>query len=161
MALTPVLPMMATLATTLPVGDRWSYEVKWDGYRCMLLSEGASARLISRNLKDVTSDYRHIAQAFAGKVRAGFTPRTRADVWDRIGKLEIAKCPFANLPNSTGKSHWGEGITAEDMKRLRWVKPRVIIEVAFTEFTAGGNLRHASFVALRDDKPAVTVSRSS
>jgi bifunctional non-homologous end joining protein LigD len=98
---------------------------------------------------------------FAGKVRAGFTPRTRADVWDRIGKLEIAKCPFANLPNSTGKSHWGEGITAEDMKRLRWVKPRVIIEVAFTEFTAGGNLRHASFVALRDDKPAVTVSRSS
>jgi bifunctional non-homologous end joining protein LigD len=61
MALTPVLPMMA--ATTLPVGDMWSYEVKWDGYRCMLLSEGTSARLISRNLKDLTADYPHIAAA--------------------------------------------------------------------------------------------------
>jgi hypothetical protein len=34
-----------------------------------------------------------------------------------------------NLPNSTGKSHWGEGITVEDMVALRWIKPTVSVEV--------------------------------
>jgi bifunctional non-homologous end joining protein LigD len=42
---------------------------------------------------------------------------------------------------------------------LRWIKPAVVIDVAFTEWTAGGNLRHASFVGLRDDKPARAVRR--
>jgi bifunctional non-homologous end joining protein LigD len=96
---------------------------------------------------------------FAGKVRAGFTARTRQDVWQRIANLETPTCPFRNLPNSTGKSHWGEGITAEDMKSLRWVKPRIVVHVAFTEWTAGGNLRHASFAGIRDDKPARAVKR--
>ncbi len=59
------------------------------------------------------------------------------------------------------QSHWGEGITAEDMKTLRWVEPRVVIEVAFTEWTAGNNLRHASFVGLREDKRPRDVHRSS
>jgi bifunctional non-homologous end joining protein LigD len=45
------------------------------------------------------------------------------------------------------------------MKALRWVKPQVVIEVAFTEWTVGGNLRHASFVGLRDDKAARDVIR--
>jgi ATP-dependent DNA ligase len=95
----------------------------------------------------------------AGKVRAGLTPRTRAEVFERIREHTISACPFVNLPNSAGKSHWGEGITAEEMTTLRWVKPRVVIEVAFTEWTAGGNLRHASFEALRDDKAAADVRR--
>ena len=55
---------------------------------------------------------------------------------------------------------FGEGITAEDMKTLRWVRPRVVIEGAFTKWTAGGNLRHASFVGLRDDKAPHQVSRN-
>jgi bifunctional non-homologous end joining protein LigD len=74
---------------------------------------------------------------YAGKVRAAFTPRTRVELWTRIERLQVPKCPFVNLPNSTGKSHWGEGITAEDMQVLRWVKPQVVMEVAFTEWTAG------------------------
>ena len=98
---------------------------------------------------------------YAGKVRAGFTPTSRRDVWSRIDGSQVAKCPFVNLPNSTGKSHWGEGITAEDMMTLRWVRPRVVIEVAFTEWTAGGNLRHASFAGARHDKVACKVDRRS
>jgi bifunctional non-homologous end joining protein LigD len=306
--------MIASVAATLPVGRDWSYEVKWDGYRALLVKDERRARLISRNLKELTNAYPHIARSaqaltkevavldgeivaldeqgrpsfqalqhrsvgrttvvfyafdllhlgetdlrarplkerrraldrldfggpillsaplpgtpeqierairdaglegvvakrlgspylsgirsrdwvkvrfskrqefviggykprgntfdsvlvgyydgrrfiYAGKVRAGFTPGTRADVWRRIATIEIALCPFVNLPNSTGKSHWGEGISAEDMQALAWVNPCVIVEVTFTEWTAGNNLRHASFVALRDDKAARDVGR--
>jgi bifunctional non-homologous end joining protein LigD len=88
---------------------------------------------------------------FAARVKAGFTPYTRAEIFRRIAGLEIAACPFVNLPNSEGKSHWGEGITAEDMKKFKWVKPKVVVEVAFVEWTEGGLLRHPQFVGLRDD----------
>ncbi len=96
---------------------------------------------------------------FAGKVRAGFTPHMRAEVMRRIGDQQIARCPFVNLPNSTGKSHWGEGITAEDMKALRWVKPAVVVEIGFVEWTAEALLRHSTFVGIRDDKRASAVHR--
>jgi bifunctional non-homologous end joining protein LigD len=94
----------------------------------------------------------------AGKVRAGFTPHLRAQVFERIEKLQTARCPFANLP-STRTGHWGEGITAAEMTALRWVKPRQVVEVSFAEWTRDGSLRHAAFMALRDDKPAKDVVR--
>ena len=84
-------------------------------------------------------------------MKAGFTPHTRAEVFRRIAGLETRATPFVNLPNSTGKSHWGEGITAEDMKKFRWVKPKVVAEVAFVEWTEGGLLRHPQFVGVRHD----------
>ena len=94
----------------------------------------------------------------AGKVRAGFTPDARRSLFDRLHPLGSRRCPFANLPSGR-VSHWGEGITAEEMTRLVWVKPSVVIEVAFTEWTRDGSLRHASFVGVRRDKPARTVRR--
>jgi bifunctional non-homologous end joining protein LigD len=81
---------------------------------------------------------------FAGRVRAGFTPHLRAEVMRRIADHSTSRCPFANLPNSTGKSHRGEGITADDMKTMRWVKPTVVVEVGlFRARTAEGLLRHS------------------
>jgi bifunctional non-homologous end joining protein LigD len=68
------------------------------------------------------------------------------------------QCPFANLPNS-GTSHWGEGITAEDMTKLIWVQPKVVVEVEFVEWTLDGLLRHPVFMAVRDDKLARGVRR--
>ena len=62
---------------------------------------------------------------------------------------------MASANISTGKSHWGEGITAEDMRELRWVKPRQVIEVAFTEWTAGG--LHAPTVPSANKPPACGV----
>ena len=49
--------MLATTAAVLPVGNEWSYEVKWDGYRTLALKDGARVRLLSRNLKDLTAAY--------------------------------------------------------------------------------------------------------
>lgn len=98
---------------------------------------------------------------FAGRVRAGFTPHLRAEVMRRIADHPAARCPFVNLPNSTGKSHWGEGITADDMKAMRWVKPTVVVEIGFVEWTAEGLLRHSAFVGLREDKRPSAVRRES
>ncbi|MCU1385107.1 MAG: dependent ligase [Acidobacteria bacterium] len=94
----------------------------------------------------------------AGKVRNGFTPNLRAQVFERIGGLTSARCPFVNLP-STKTGHWGEGITADEMRALRWLKPQQVVEVSFAEWTRDGSLRHAAFLALRDDKPAKDVVR--
>ena len=97
---------------------------------------------------------------YAGKVRAGLTPKLRADIFRQARPLETTQCPFANLPNSTAKtSHWGEGITEEEMKALRWLRPELVVEVSFVEWTRDGNLRHAAFVGLRDDKRARAVRR--
>jgi bifunctional non-homologous end joining protein LigD len=96
----------------------------------------------------------------AGKVRSGFTPHLRAQVFDAIRGLETARCPFANLP-STRSGHWGEGITADEMKLLVWLKPQRVAEVSFAEWTRDGSLRHASFLGLRDDKRPRDVHREN
>jgi bifunctional non-homologous end joining protein LigD len=96
----------------------------------------------------------------AGKVRSGFTPLLRAQVFEEVRRLQTTRCPFPNLPSSRS-SHWGEGITAEEMRLLTWVKPQRVAEVSFAEWTRDGSLRHASFIGLRDDKPAKDVHRDA
>jgi len=94
----------------------------------------------------------------AGKVRSGFTPHLRAQVFGGIRGLRAARCPFANLP-SVRSGHWGEGITADEMQLLTWVKPQRVVEVSFAEWTRDGSLRHAAFIGLRDDKRAKDVRK--
>ena len=96
----------------------------------------------------------------AGKVRSGFTPHLRAQVFGGIRGLRAARCPFANLP-SVRSGHWGEGITADEMQLLTWVKPQRVVEVSFAEWTRDGSLRHAAFIGLRDDKRARDVRRET
>jgi bifunctional non-homologous end joining protein LigD len=97
---------------------------------------------------------------YAGKVRAGFTTHSRGELMRRIAPIGRRSCPFVNLP-STRSSHWGEGVTREDMAALKWVMPSVVVEVAFTEWTRDNNLRHAAYVGLREDKRAGDVVRES
>jgi ATP-dependent DNA ligase len=58
--------MMATAASTLPVGSEWTYEVKWDGYRAQAVKRGATLRLSSRNLENLTSQFPTVARAVQG-----------------------------------------------------------------------------------------------
>lgn len=95
---------------------------------------------------------------FAARVRAGFVPRTRQEVFAKIKPLKTATCPFANLPEKE-PGRWGQGLTAEKMKGCIWVKPQVVVRIDFAEWTGGGKLRHTSFFALRQDKDPRKVVR--
>ena len=56
-------PMLARSADQLPIGNEWSYEVKWDGYRALAVKDGARVQLLSRNQKDLTRDYPGVVAA--------------------------------------------------------------------------------------------------
>ncbi len=97
---------------------------------------------------------------YAARVKSGFVPRVRADILKLLKKRLRKSCPFANLPEKKG-SQWGESLTAEKMEECRWVKPDLVCQVAFVEWTGAGHLRHSSFVAMREDKGALEVERES
>jgi ATP-dependent DNA ligase len=50
----PVSPMLAKLSRELPKGDDWSYEPKWDGFRCIVFRDGDDVELGSRNERPLT-----------------------------------------------------------------------------------------------------------
>jgi DNA ligase D-like protein (predicted ligase) len=102
--------------------------------------------------------YEGRALKFAGKVRAGFTPHLRREVFAQLEPLHTARCPFSDLPNSKA-SHWGGGVTAEQMAEMQWVTPRLVTQIRFVEWTADQHLRHAAFLGMRDDKAPKDVRR--
>ena len=63
-----------------------------------------------------------------------------------------------NLPDAK-KSRRGAGITAEEMREMQWVKPQLVVQIRFVEWTAEGRLRHAVYVGERPDKRAKDVRR--
>jgi bifunctional non-homologous end joining protein LigD len=95
---------------------------------------------------------------FAGKVRQGFNSASRAKLLKVMRQFLTKKDPFDNLPSSR-KSHFGEGITADEMKELCWLKPKLVVQISFTEWTNYGLLRHGTFEGLRDDKEPRSVVR--
>jgi DNA ligase D-like protein (predicted ligase) len=97
---------------------------------------------------------------FAAKVRNGFVPAVHDTVFHRFKKLRIKTCPFANLPESR-KGRWGEGLTAADMEKCIWLKPRLVAAIDYAEWTPTNHLRHSKFVALREDKDARDVIREN
>ena len=72
--------------------------------------------------------------------------------------LETPICPFANLPE---KRRTLGALTADEMKHCRWLKPKLVVQVEFTEWTPYGHLRHSSYSGLRDDKNARQVKRET
>jgi DNA ligase D-like protein (predicted ligase) len=97
---------------------------------------------------------------FAAKVRNGFVPAVRDTVFQRLKKMHIKTCPFANLPESR-KGRWGEGLTAADMEKCIWLKPQLVAAIDYAEWTPTNHLRHSKFIALREDKDARDVIREN
>jgi bifunctional non-homologous end joining protein LigD len=95
---------------------------------------------------------------FAGRVGTGFSEKLLASIYTQLQKLRRTTCPFINLPEKT-KGRWGLGITPAVMKRCHWVKPVLVAQVKFTEWTLDGQLRQPVFLGLRTDKQAKDVVR--
>jgi DNA ligase D-like protein (predicted ligase) len=95
---------------------------------------------------------------YAARTRNGFTPTSRQELFKKIKPLETDKCPFANLPEKKA-GRWGAGLTAAKMAECRWLKPKLVAQFEFVEWTSDSHLRHSKFVALRDDKKPTDVRK--
>jgi bifunctional non-homologous end joining protein LigD len=95
---------------------------------------------------------------YAARTRNGFTPALRGQLFRKFRELEIPDCPFANLPEEKS-GRWGQGLTKAKMKDCRWLKPQLVGQFEFLEWTGDHHLRHTKFVGLREDKAARDVRR--
>jgi bifunctional non-homologous end joining protein LigD len=86
--------------------------------------------------------YRSGGLHYAGKVGTGFTGRTLADLMARLQRLVRPTSPFADHVRERG---------------VTWVEPRLVAQIAFTELTGDGRLRHPTYLGLRTDKDAAKV----
>ena len=93
---------------------------------------------------------------FVAKVKNGFVPRIRDELTPTLKTLHTTKCPFKNLPEKRA-SRWGESLMVE----CRWIKPKLVCQVAFVEWTDAGHLRHCTFVGMRDDKKPTEMVREA
>ena len=95
---------------------------------------------------------------YVARTRNGFTPATRAQLSRKFKGLEIAHCPFANLPE-TRSGRWGQGLTKAKMAECQWLEPVLVGQFEFLEWTADNHLRHSKFAGLREDKNPKEVRR--
>ncbi len=79
---------------------------------------------------------------YAGRVGSGFDASTLRDIKKELDKREIQKMPFASEPKERSRT------------AVHWVKPELVAECNFAEWTSERIVRQASFVSLREDKPA-------
>jgi ATP-dependent DNA ligase len=85
---------------------------------------------------------------FAGKVGTGFDTKLLREIRARLDTLEIPRTPFTK---------------AVGLPRVRahWVRPEIVVQVAFIEWTVNGKLRHSRLLGIRTDKPARDVIRET
>src|SRR5262249_25500004 len=82
---------------------------------------------------------------YIGHSGTGFNERELARVMNLLTPLETRECPFRNRPKTNERPHW--------------VRPELVAQVRFTEWTADAKLRHPVYLGLRDDKTPTDVHR--
>ena len=104
----------------------------------------------------VVGYYRGKELVYVARVRNGFVPASRRRVFEKLRPLVVPECPFVNLPERH-KGRWGDGLTAEDMEKCVWVRPELVAQIEYLEWTESDHLRHSKFAGLREDKDARAV----
>jgi bifunctional non-homologous end joining protein LigD len=89
--------------------------------------------------------YEHGTLRYAGKVGTGFDHHELRDLGERMRKLGQDESPFERFKPVPPDTHW--------------VRPELVAQIGFTEWTRDGRLRHPRYLGLRDDKPAREVIR--
>jgi bifunctional non-homologous end joining protein LigD len=82
---------------------------------------------------------------YVGHTGTGFSDAELARVMKRLKPLETAECPFDPRPKTNERPHW--------------VRPELVAQIKFTEWTSDGKLRHPVYLGLRDDKKPEEVQR--
>ena len=96
---------------------------------------------------------------YAGKVGSGFNEALLASLFGKFKERVLPACPFSNLPMSY-QSH-GQAMTASEMKKVTWVRPDLVCQVRFAEWTDEDLLRQPVFLGLRRDKDPQEVVREA
>lgn len=87
------------------------------------------------------------ALVYVGHVGTGFDERELARVITLLQQREVAACPFRERPKTNDRPHW--------------VRPDLVAQIKFTEWTADAKLRHPVYLGMRDDKDARAVRREA
>ena len=91
------------------------------------------------------------ALRYAGKVGTGFSMTSARELATRLHKIESAEPVLTRAET--------KGMGAGEWRAVHWVKPKLLCEIAFTEWTNDGRIRHPSFQGLREDKDASDVKQ--
>jgi bifunctional non-homologous end joining protein LigD len=91
------------------------------------------------------------ALCYAGKVGTGFTMKSARELAERLHESESVQPVLTRAQT--------KGMGAGEWRAVHWVKPKLVCEVAFAEWTEDGRIRHPSFQGLREDKEAAEVKQ--
>ncbi len=137
--------IVSKLATS-PYRSRRTSE--WLKVKCLLRQEMViggwqESDKQGRSLKSLLLGYydRGGALVFAGKAGTGFSLKLGHDLVAQLRKIEKLDPPFAEIPR-------------EYRRGSRWAAPRLVAEIAYSNWTTDGVMRHPKFLGLREDKPA-------
>lgn len=101
----------------------------------------------------VLGAYKGKELVFIGQVGTGFTYKDLKDIMAQMKPYLTDKCPFKEIPDLKSSGRWGR----RKVDFVQWCKPVLVCQIQYLEKTVKGDLRHQSFLGMREDKPAKEV----